>query len=65
MSRIQLSSKEIKKLNQALSELEAIQDDVERARNAGVPNMDEFNEKCGHCRERIVKLKEQFGSNKP
>lgn len=57
-----LSDKEIKRLNQALVDADLIKQDIERAREAGVPNMDAFIEVCNGQMECIANLKKQFAS---
>lgn len=60
----QLSKKEIALLNQGLSECQAIKDDLERAKLAGVPNVEHIEEAVTTCEDRINKLKSTYAGNK-
>lgn len=61
MEPFKLTQPELKRLNQGLSDLEVIESDLEAAKAADVPNMEEMIAACQQCRENIVKLKTAFG----
>lgn len=58
----QLSKKEQAILNQGLSDCDAIKQDLERAKMAGVPNVDHIEAALETCQERINKLKATYGA---
>ena len=64
MASYKLSEKELAKLNRGLAELEDIKDDLERARIAGVPNMEHLDNACEQCKDNIVRLKEAYAKGK-
>jgi hypothetical protein len=64
MEPYKLSPKELRTLNQGLSDCEAIKADLERARIAGVPNIEHIEEAVAKCEEKINALKSTYASNK-
>lgn len=64
MDRYKLSKRELQILNQGLIDCQNILDDLERAKNAGVPNIESIEESVNVCQERINKLKSTYASNK-
>jgi hypothetical protein len=62
MTTFKLSKKELEQFNRDLQDCQAIIEDFERARQAGVPNMDVLVEKVVICQERIKKLKAAYAA---
>lgn len=56
----QLSKRERDKLNAAIADLEAIKDDIRRADEAGVPNMEAILANCDGKLECITKIKATY-----
>lgn len=59
-----LSKRERDKLNAAIADLEAIKDDIQRAADAGVPNIEAIQANCDGKIDCIRKIKEQYSGNK-
>lgn len=55
--KLKLSDKEIQRFNQDLKDLSDIKEDLNRAMEAGVPNIPALIDKCSECEERIKKFK--------
>jgi hypothetical protein len=62
--RFKLSKQELQRFNQDLADCEAIAEDIEQARLAGVPNMDVLQERLELCRTRIEAFKAQYAKDK-
>lgn len=60
----QLSKKELDLLNQGLADCHAIKEDLERAKLAGVPNVEHIQQSVDKCEERINQLKAIYASNR-
>jgi hypothetical protein len=52
-------------MNRDLGELEQIMEDIQRAKRANVPDIDEMERKCHHCQESIRELKREYFPGKP
>lgn len=64
MKPYQLSKNELQKLNQGLADLTAIREDLERAKMAGVPNIEHLENACQTCEDRINALKAVYAGTK-
>jgi hypothetical protein len=64
MEPYQLSKKEVADMNRALAECNLIKQDLERARQAGVPNVEHIEEAVSVCEDRINKLKSIYASRR-
>lgn len=60
--RYQLSKKELAMFNQDLKDCQLIKEDLERAKLAGVPNVEFIEEAVTECENRINKLKSTYAS---
>ena len=60
MQPYQLAKQEIKNLNQGLTECELIKQDLERAKAAGVPNVEHIEEALSVCVDRINSLLQTY-----
>lgn len=55
-----LKEKDLELINQQLADLELIKADLERAKAAGIPNIDELLARHCECVERCTKIKQQY-----
>ena len=60
MTPFKLSKQELKKFNEHLHDCEAIKQDLERAQQAGVPNIEHLLAELESCKERISRLKAAY-----
>lgn len=63
MTPFKLSKKELQTFNNDLGDCDLIKQDLERARQAGVPNVEHLEEAVRICEERIAKLKAAYAPN--
>jgi len=59
-----LSKEELKRMNNNLKDCDDIAEDLERARRAGVPNVEHLEEAVKTCRERIAAIKAVYSKDK-
>jgi len=57
--------KQRKEWNNDLRELTGIMEDIQRAKNAKVPGVEQVEESCAGCLEAIGHLKKAYFPNKP
>lgn len=61
---VKLTDKDYHNLNRSLKELDEIKKDIQTAKNAGVPNMDNLERECEKHQELCIALKQAYFPNK-
>ncbi len=62
---LEVPDKVRKQINQLLREANAIKEDLEQAKRAGIAGVDVLNVECQDCIDRMVKQKAELWPNKP
>ena len=65
MAKHPLTDKDRLRLNASLKELEDLQEQIELAKQAGIPGADDIQKRCEYCRDNIVKIKATYFPRKP
>ena len=65
IKKVKLTKTDLDQMNNDLRELQGLQDEIAKAHEAGLPNIDEDLQRCVECQESIKRLKAVYFPGKP
>lgn len=60
----QLRDKDLELINAQLRDLQLIKQDIDKAKSANVPGVDELEQRCNDCLSRCERFKQVYFPNK-